>query len=127
MIGRLKKGETPYLLSEFLGHWILDKRELRLMVNEQERESSGTIFCLKQDEPLINYCKFLNTSVQCLKKRHKEISVCNDSALLVVKPLIEFQEGEWPLLKSWLWLVSKKLERSFKKHRTRRTVGLDWL
>ena len=64
------------------------------MVNEQERESSGTIFCLKQDEPLINYCKFLNTSVQCLKKRHKEISVCNDSALLVVKPLIEFQEGE---------------------------------
>ena len=55
------------------------------MVNEQKRESRGTIFCLKQDEPVINYCKFLNTSVQCLKKRHKEISVCNDSALLVNK------------------------------------------
>ena len=55
------------------------------MVNEQKQESRGTIFCLNQDEPLINYCKFLNTSVQCLKKRHKEISVCNDSALLVNK------------------------------------------
>ena len=43
---------------------------LRLMVNEQERESRGTIFCLKQDEPLINYCKFLNTSVHCFKKHH---------------------------------------------------------
>ena len=85
MIGRLKKGETPYLLSEFLEHWILDKRELRLMVNEQERESRGRIFCLKQGEPLINFFKFLNASVHCLKKRHKEISVCSDSALLVNK------------------------------------------
>ena len=98
------------------------------MVNEQGRESRGTLFCLKQDKPLINFCKFLNTSVHCLKKRHKEISVlnplCSDS--IRVKPLIEFQEGEWPLLKSWLWL-SKKLEHSFKKHRTRSTVGLEWL
>ena len=68
------------------------------MVNEQERESRGRI------NPYINFFKFLNTSVQYLKKGHKEISVlnplCSDSALLVnkklirVKPLIEFQEGE---------------------------------
>ena len=55
------------------------------MVYEQERESKGTICCLKQDKPLINFCKFLNTSVHSLKKRDKEISVCSDSALLVNK------------------------------------------
>ena len=46
-------------------------------MKELERESRGAIFCLKQDKPLINFSKFLNTSVHCLKKRHKEISVLN--------------------------------------------------
>ena len=53
------------------------------MVNVQERESRGKI------NPYINFFKFLNTSVQCLKKGHKEISVlnplCSRSALLVNK------------------------------------------
>ena len=57
-------------------------------MNEQGRESRGTLFCLKQDKPLINFCKFLNTSVHCLKKRHKEISVlnplCSDSIRVVL-------------------------------------------
>ena len=47
------------------------------MVNEQERESGDMICCFKQDKPLINFTKFLNTCVFCLKKRHKEISVLN--------------------------------------------------
>ena len=52
-------------------------------MNEQEPESRGRI------NPYINFVKFLNTTVQCLKKGHKEISVlnplCSDSALLVNK------------------------------------------
>ena len=70
------------------------------MVNEQERESRGMICCFKQDKPLINFTKFLNTSVLCLTKRHKKISVFFESTvtqhclLIRVKPLIEFQEGE---------------------------------
>ena len=47
------------------------------MVNEQERESRDMICCFKPDKPLINFTKFLNTSVFCLKKRLKEISVLN--------------------------------------------------
>ena len=62
-------------------------------MNELERESRGAIFCLKQDKPLINFCKFLNTSVHCLKKRRKEISVCNDSALLVNKGPYRISRG----------------------------------
>ena len=66
-------------------------------MNELERDSRGTIFRLKQDKPLINFCKFLNTSVHCLKKRHKEISVlnplCSDSALVVNKGPYRISRG----------------------------------
>ena len=41
MIGRLKKGETPYLLSEFLEHWQLNlnTRQKRIKADGERAET----------------------------------------------------------------------------------------
>ena len=123
MIGLLKKGENPWFA-------------FRISRTSRNGNQEAQFFCLKQDKPLIiNFCKFLNTRVHCLKKRHKENSVlnplCSDSALLVNKA-----KNPYRILRGWVTpfkvlvvtgFKKGRIQNSFKKHRTRSIVGLDWI